>query len=221
MKKQNNRQTKRVLLSFLLHPKRLRMILSSACALAGRRTSSSRDAPRSSLWRSASKAGQRSHKWSYDSSSLSHRRHMVSSDRLIRLFQRRSVGWWPLRKRRGSVVSDLDSRTTSCQSGIWAYGAAWSWSLKCRRVSSGLSGWQGIVRRKAYVLPSQVWLLHCCCCWMIQRSACARDAKRESSSMDASRSSLLRSVSKAGHRSHMWSYVSSSSLQVRHVASSD
>ncbi len=98
----------------LLHPRRLKMILSSACALSGRRTSSSRDAPRSSLWRSASKAGQRSQRWSYDSSSLSHRRHVVSSDRLIRFFQRRSAGWWPRRKRRRSVVSDLDSRVSSC-----------------------------------------------------------------------------------------------------------
>ncbi len=44
----------------LLHTKRLRMILSSACALIDGRTSSSRNAPRSSLCRSASKAGQRS-----------------------------------------------------------------------------------------------------------------------------------------------------------------
>ncbi len=98
----------------LFHPRRLGMILSSACALSGRQTSSSRDASRSSLWRSASKAGQRSHRRSYDSSSLSHRRHVVSSDRLIRFIQRRSAGWWPLRKRRTSVISDLDNRV-SCQ----------------------------------------------------------------------------------------------------------
>ncbi len=76
----------------VLHRKHLRMILSSACALSRRRKSSSRDAPRSSLWRFASKAGQQSHRWSYDSSSLSHRRHMVSSGQLIRFFQRRSAG---------------------------------------------------------------------------------------------------------------------------------
>ncbi len=50
-----------VVVVLLLHLKRIRMILSSAWALAGRQTSSSRDAPRSSLRRSASKAGQRSH----------------------------------------------------------------------------------------------------------------------------------------------------------------
>ncbi len=75
---------------FFLHPKRLTTILCSACALAGRHTSSSGDALIPSLRRYASKAGQRSHTWLYDFSSLSHKRHMVSSDRLIRFFQRRS-----------------------------------------------------------------------------------------------------------------------------------
>ncbi len=43
-------------LLLLHHPKRLRMILCSVCALAGRQTSSTTDAPRSSFRRSASKA---------------------------------------------------------------------------------------------------------------------------------------------------------------------
>ncbi len=62
-----NRCTKLLLLLLLvlllLHPKRLRTILSSACALGGRHTSSSRDAPRSSPWRSASKTRQLRRKW--------------------------------------------------------------------------------------------------------------------------------------------------------------
>ncbi len=56
---------------------------------------------------------------------------------------------------------------------------------------------------------------------MIQRSACARVRKCVSSSMDAQRSNLLWSASKAGQRSYKWSYVSYASLQIRHVASSD
>ncbi len=91
---------KRLLLLLLLnHRKRLRMIHSRSCAPAERRTSPSRDAPGSSLWRSASKAGQRSHKWSSDSSSLSHRRHIILSDRSIRFCQHRGAGWQPLRQK--------------------------------------------------------------------------------------------------------------------------
>ncbi len=52
----------------VLHPKRLRLIISSFCAFARRRLSSSRDAPRPHFLRSAYKAGQRSHKWSYEPS---------------------------------------------------------------------------------------------------------------------------------------------------------
>ncbi len=71
-------------------PKPPEMVYSSA--FTERRISSSRDASRSSLWRSTSKAGQRSHKWSYDSSSFMHGRQVDPSDRLIRLFQRRGAG---------------------------------------------------------------------------------------------------------------------------------
>ncbi len=54
------------------------------------------------------------------------------------------------------------------------------------------------------------------CLRMLQRSVCARDGKRVSS-----RPSLLWSASRTGQRRHGWSYVLSSSLQIRHVASSD
>ncbi len=56
---------------------------------------------------------------------------------------------------------------------------------------------------------------------MIQISVCTRDTKHVSSSKDTSRSSILWSASMAGHRYQRWSYVSLSSLQIRHAASSD
>ncbi len=89
------------LLSLVLlnHRKHLRMIQRSVCARVGKRLSSSLDSPRSNLLLSASKAGQRSHTWSYVSSSSLHIRHVASSDGLIRCCQRRRAGWVPLRKR--------------------------------------------------------------------------------------------------------------------------
>ncbi len=83
----------------LNHRKRLRMIQRSACARVGKRVSSSMDTPRSSLLRSASKAGHRSHRWSYISASSLQIRRVASSDLLIRFCQRRRAGWCPLRKR--------------------------------------------------------------------------------------------------------------------------
>ncbi len=94
------------IVAVVFYPKRPRMILSSACVSVGKRV-------RSSLWRFASKAGQWSNKFSYDSSALSYRRNIVSANRLIRFLERRSAGQWPLRKRRRSVVWDLDSKTSS------------------------------------------------------------------------------------------------------------
>ncbi len=80
----------------------------------------------SSLLRSASKAWQRKLKWSCDSSSLSYRGHIVSSDWLIRFVQRRSSGWWPLQNRPSADIWDLDSWTCSRWSGRLVYLVAWS-----------------------------------------------------------------------------------------------
>ncbi len=117
----NSCRTVLLLLLLLLfdHRKRLRMIQRSACACDGKRVSSSMDTPRSSLLRSASKAGQQSHKWSYVSSSSLHIRHVASSDLLIRCCQRRSAGWCPLRKLLRLVISGFDIWVSS-RVAVWS-----------------------------------------------------------------------------------------------------
>ncbi len=69
--------------------------------------------PRSNFRLCAQNAGQWSHKWSHDSSSMLQSRHATSSDRLIRFCQRRNAGWCPPRKRLNLIISDLDIQVFS------------------------------------------------------------------------------------------------------------
>ncbi len=100
------------------------------------------------ILRTASKAGQRSHKWSYDSSS-------------------HSGTLFP-------AISKTDSSSVVVRGG-GLYGSLWfgTWTAgrlraegdsRCMCASSELCRWQYLMRREAGVLSSQVWFLH----WLVR-----------------------------------------------------
>ena len=104
------------------HRRRLRMILSSASDAHGRRTSSSKVLPRPRRWRSAMKAGHRSHWCSEDSSSSAQSRQLSVSDIPVICCQRRRWGWCPQRNRMRSVRSAF-LRDSSSSRGRVVYRA--------------------------------------------------------------------------------------------------
>ncbi len=80
---------------------------------------------RSSLVRSKSKAGQRSHLWENYSSLLLQRRHMTSSYRLNAFCGRWSAGWYPQRKRLRSIINQFHSRYISHVAARAHLGPCW------------------------------------------------------------------------------------------------
>ena len=131
------------------------MILISAIAARGRRTSSSIVWPRLLWCRSTKFAGHRSHKCSADSTSSPHNQQTSISEIPTKCCRRQRPGWWPLRRRAMSmsVCSVLAMDVLICSSGRDVYtsfirqcrmgGGRQGRQMRHLRVagSSALSGW--------------------------------------------------------------------------------
>ena len=157
------------------HRRRLEMILSSASDAHGRCTSSSKVLPRSRHWRSAMKAGHRSHRCSDDSSSSAQSRQLSISDIPVICCQRRRWGWCPQRNRMRSIRSAFWRRASSYSRGRVVHKAVkrgWvsddclsSWRVSAAWVdkSKGTLGWAtsepSIASKSASSLPRRLQCL--------------------------------------------------------------
>ena len=146
-----------LLLLLWSHRRRLKMILNSASESHGRRTSSSTVLPRPRRWRSAMKAGQRSHRCSCDSSSSAQSRQLSVSDIPVICCQRRRWGWCPQRNRMRSVRSAFWRRASSSSRGRVAM-----LRNKCSRRAAGFKQWSEIWNIEQGIMPYDEGFVH----WM-------------------------------------------------------